>query len=195
MNEKELLQWLKNETDDPFFKVFDKYFKDVTEDYQRAIEVASIPHWFDEGIFKGIVDKDIQHDPADLYKFVTEMPFCESYDARNGYNVKKAIRLAVRIRLMCERPERFEELSARAAEAFTGHNLTYEVERIFHLLWTDAAFAGEKILALENELARDSAKSLALASSFQECKTVDCAKYPLVFGLSLIHISEPTRPY
>lgn len=182
MDEKELVQWLKNLQDDPFYKVFDDYFQNASPNHQRAIEVASIPHWFNEKIYQALIDEDMRPDFASHFKLVAELPFCESYDARKGYNLKKALRLGIRTNLRFERPERFRELSKRASEAFSENNPTVRTEKAFHLLWVDHALAGEEILALEHQVSQNSGESLALVAAFQECELVDPAKYPIVFG-------------
>src|SRR4051794_5317053 len=86
---------------------------------REALEAAAIPHWFTAPA----IAKLLQNDDATAAKYLEglkTLPMVETFATRDGWNVHEATRLALRSHLVREDPERFQKLSARAAETFRG---------------------------------------------------------------------------
>ena len=88
-----------------------------TQDHLRmCMDVASVVHWFDPSLLAALVDREID----DLFSRLIGLPFIERYPARGdlAHNLHQATRSPWRSRLRREYPQRFDELSERAAELF-----------------------------------------------------------------------------
>jgi tetratricopeptide (TPR) repeat protein len=110
---------------------------------RTALEVAAVPHWFDAKILSTLLETD-EASASKLLKDLCSLPMVESFPIREGWNVHEATRLALRNRLAKEEPERLAELSARAAQYFSGSDPAARVEAIYHrLLAAPEKAAGE----------------------------------------------------
>ena len=131
------------------------------------LEAAAIPHWFDADILAALLDTDA--DTAARYDaLLVTVPQVESFKARNAHNVHEATRLALRKQLATENRPRFDALSRRAADCFTGPEAYQRIEALYHRLTTDEpAQAAAALLALYQEWARagrfEPLQALALA--------------------------------
>ena len=111
---------------------------------REALEAAAIPHWFNAKI----LGKLLEVDETTSERFIAglkELPFVERFEARGGWNVHEATRLALRSEWAADRAARFLELSDRAAELFGGEEPQQQVEWVYHWLIADPV-EGEKAL-------------------------------------------------
>ena len=108
---------------------------------KAAAEAVAIPHWFNAITLAALMPE--QADQADyLMNQLQALPMVESYITGNGepaWNVHEATRLALRDRLLAHDPERFRQLSQRAADSYGTANpeaadLVLTSEHLYHQL-------------------------------------------------------------
>ena len=100
---------------------------------REALEAAAIPHWFDDRILARLLDTDA-NEAAVLKERLQSLPMVEPFASREGWNVHESTRLALRRKIHGDQPERFRELSARAAACWPEDGVIPRVEAIYHRL-------------------------------------------------------------
>jgi RNA polymerase sigma factor (sigma-70 family) len=100
---------------------------------REALEAAAIAHWFTEETLVNLLKID-QAKSVRYLEALKTLPMVEVFSERAGWNVHEASRLGVRARLARTEPQRFRELSSRAAAVFAEDYDYQRVERIYHLL-------------------------------------------------------------
>lgn len=119
---------------------------------KMAAEVAAIPHWFDAKSLAALLPDHAAHANG-LLEQLKALPMVEPYTRDNGgpaWNIHEATRLALRDRLWENEPERFKELSRRAAVAYgtadsADPDFVLTCEHLYHALAGQTA-AGETAL-------------------------------------------------
>jgi len=87
---------------------------------KAAAEVAAIPHWFDEQTLAALLPEQATQ-AGTLVERLKALPMVEPFTRSGGspaWNIHEATRLALRDRLLGTDPERFCQLSRRAAAAY-----------------------------------------------------------------------------
>jgi tetratricopeptide (TPR) repeat protein len=105
------------------------------EKVRTALEVAAVPHWFDEKILAALLDPPLATDADVLAAQLRRLPVVEPFPARGpgAANVHEATRLALRARMKAESPERLRALSARARACFAGDTAPHtRIEALYH---------------------------------------------------------------
>src|SRR5881394_3220394 len=72
---------------------------------RTALEAAAVPHSFNATIFARLLEVELPEAEA-LTRELAGFSFVETFPLRGGWNVHKLIRLAVRLKLHREEPER-----------------------------------------------------------------------------------------
>lgn len=120
---------------------------------KAAAEVAAIPHWFDEKTLSALLPEHA--DQADcLLEQLKALPMVEPYTRGTGepaWNIHEATRLALRDRLLATDPERFRQLSQRAAAAYgspdaAAPDFVLTCEHLYHAL-AGQTVAGDAAMA------------------------------------------------
>jgi hypothetical protein len=145
MDVQEIIERLKAAGDDPFSRALatlDIVLSDQEPDLRRAIEVAAIPHWFDESLLAEMLG------PDDYIERLSKLPMVEAFAARGGWNVHETTRLAIRRDLYNWQPDRFRELSTGAAKCFSGNSTHQLVETVYHRLTSSPVEGGEELARL-----------------------------------------------
>jgi tetratricopeptide (TPR) repeat protein len=106
---------------------------------KQALVAAAIPHWFTADTLSALLDEDLRPSAEKLHAAVIALPMVEEYPERQAHAVHDQTRLALRDRLWAEQPERFRELSRRAATAYgnaddTAPDFTLTCEHLYHQL-------------------------------------------------------------
>lgn len=164
------------------------------EGLRRAVEAAAVPHWFDPAILAQLLDDDLAAAAGDWYRQVVATPFCEPFPRRSGHNLHEATRRGLRRRLSVQDPQRFSDLTRRAAGAFAGSTVSERIERVFHRLWADPEPTGSEIRQLEFDLRHRAEDGLALAAALHECISDESAP-PLVRGWAYWTTGTVREPY
>jgi tetratricopeptide (TPR) repeat protein len=105
------------------------------EKVRTALEVAAVPHWFDEKILAALLDPPLAAEAEALAAQLRRLPVVEPFPARGpgASNVHEATRLALRARMKAESPERLRALSARAQACFAGDAAPHaRIEALYH---------------------------------------------------------------
>jgi|GEM_PF-1649588 len=138
-------------------------------DLRQAIFAAAIPHFFNEFILAAMLGDSDRPQKKNLFTELCKLPFCETFELRDGFNFKKLYRTALRNRLYNEDRSRFEVLSGLAASCFNGGRVHEKAERLYHLLWANNPVASCEIAAFAaaEQSTFDNAQSLSTA--FSEC--------------------------
>ena len=105
------------------------------EKVRTALEVAAVPHWFDEKILAALLDSPLATDAEALAARLRRLPVVEPFPARGpgAANVHESTRLALRARMKAESPERLHALSARARACFAGDTAPHaRIEALYH---------------------------------------------------------------
>jgi len=126
-----LLQQAKGDPQSLALVTLDLLLASKPEALRRAVEAAAVPHWFDEAIFARLLDDDLRSAAGDWYREIVAMPFCEPFRQRGGHNVHEATRRGLRHRLAAQDPQRFRDLTRRAATTFAGNSVAERIERAF----------------------------------------------------------------
>ena len=112
------------------------------EKVRVALEVASVPHWFDEAILVALLEPPLADEVAFLARRLCELPVVEPFPARGPacWNVHKEARLALRRRLFLRTPDRFYAICAKAIAYARGlpeveaHKPDVRIEALYHQL-------------------------------------------------------------
>jgi len=127
------------------------YAEDEQEGLREAIRAAAVPHWFDADILAALLEASVA-EGARIYDVLKKLPFVEVFPARKASNIHERTRLNLLGRLARDDPEKYRELSARAAEYFKqGREAYNRVEAIYHLLIADGVTAGSELAGLSDE--------------------------------------------
>lgn len=168
----ELLKSTQNDPDAASLATFDILISTADELLRQAVEAAAIPHWFDAKILQQLVDINEQSTADAVFRRITALPFCESFEQRNGFNVQKGIRNAIRSRLFRDDPKRFQSLTTNAKTAFDQSTSHHRIESAYHQLWLNAEEAGPVIRRLEFDLRHSEEDSMVMAATFQDCLAI-----------------------
>src|SRR5438270_9085595 len=98
---------------------------------REALEAAAIPHWFDDLILARLLDTDAD-EAAALREHLINLTQVEPFPERGGWNVHESTRRALRLEMCRKDPERFRNLSARAADCWPGEQVMSRIETIYH---------------------------------------------------------------
>src|ERR1700721_422968 len=82
-----------------------------------GFEAAVIPHWFDCHILRHLMQVD-EKTANEVLRELCHLPMVELFVVRDGWHVTELARLAFRVHMVVEEPDRFRGLSERAAECF-----------------------------------------------------------------------------
>ena len=147
---------------------------------RSALEAASIPHWFDRAILLQLLDRESSSDFDDIFEKISKSLLCEPFSSRNGFNVKKQFRAALRYRLSTENPGQVRTLTRRAIDAFTNDDPTHRVERAYHQLWAEPSNVEATLATLVEDLSRQDQALLQLAITFRDCAIKDSTIPPTI---------------
>ncbi|MDB6025452.1 MAG: hypothetical protein JWM68_1675 [Verrucomicrobiales bacterium] len=108
---------------------------------RAAAEMAAIPHWFDAKTLAALLPEQATQ-AENLVAQLAALPMIEPYHRAHGdpaWNVHEATRLALRDRLLANEPERFRQLSRRAAASYGSANpdapdFALTCEHLYHQL-------------------------------------------------------------
>jgi tetratricopeptide (TPR) repeat protein len=103
---------------------------------RAACHAAAVPHSFNAAILARLLGVDLP-EAEDLTRELAGLSFVETFPLRGGWNVHKRIRLAMRLKLQRDDPERFKLLSERAGACSYGDQVVNRVEAIYHGLSSD----------------------------------------------------------
>lgn len=151
----------------------DSVVANASDRYRLVLEAASIPHWFDRAILLRLLDAQPLQDFGDVFEQVVKSPFCELFSSRNGFNVKKQFRAALRYRLRTQNPDHFRRLTSLAIDAFSNDDPIHEVERAYHILWGYPSNVHATLTALIDSQRNQDKVLLQIAIAFRDCATDD----------------------
>ena len=121
------------------------------EPLRVALDAAAVLHWFDEGLLVKMLD--ITDDEArKRFKGLKALPFVERYlrGKHDLRNVHESTRLGWRKQFAHEQPERFADLSAKAAACFADDfTPAGRIEWIYHLLCGDPERGATELESLD----------------------------------------------
>jgi tetratricopeptide (TPR) repeat protein len=198
MDFQDTLQRLQQASNDPqslALVTCDILLASRPESLRRAVEAAAVPHWFDAEILRHCLDPDLQSAAEQWYRQIVQLPFCERFPLRGGYNLHESTRLALRKRLCAEAPDRLRVFSGRAAEVFAKPSVHARIENAYQELWADPENAGPLIRRLEFDLRHKVEDALAFAVALHECITDDPATPPLVVAWAIWVAATVRAPY
>jgi Tetratricopeptide repeat len=124
------------------------------EKVRTALEVAAVPHWFDEKILAALLNSPLATDAEALAARLRRLPVVEPFPARGpgAANVHEATRLALRARMKAESPERLCALSTGARAYFAGDTAPHaRIEALYHRFTAEPEAAEWECGALANE--------------------------------------------
>jgi tetratricopeptide (TPR) repeat protein len=142
------------------------------ESLRNALEAAAIPHWCDVATLAALCQVTRPESEALLARLIT-LSVVEAFRARgdNSVNVHEASRLAIRKWISVEQPEKFRELSARAAARFADDPTpSGRIEWIYHLLSADPEGGATALQKLDREWSNQARPEdrYAFAAALQE---------------------------
>jgi tetratricopeptide (TPR) repeat protein len=141
------------------------------ESLRAALDAAAVLRWFDPGLLAKMLNT--RHDDAQqLFEALKALPFVELYGRGGGSfrNVHESTRLGWRKQIAHNRPERFRDLSSRAAACFAD-DLTSSgrIEWIYHLLCHDPDRGATELEKLDREWSSTHVEDrYALAAALRE---------------------------
>src|SRR5262245_47743622 len=97
----------------------DIFLADRGPGVREALEAAAVPHWFDADILAALLGVALER-ATTVCDDLRALPMVEVFEARAGWNVHEAARLAIRSRMAGSQNDRFVKLSRLAAECFSG---------------------------------------------------------------------------
>jgi tetratricopeptide (TPR) repeat protein len=115
----------------------------------EAMEAAAIPHWFTPAILAKLLSID-ETTAAQRVERLQQLPMVEHFAARDAWNVHEATRLALRLRLATENPNRFRQVSELAAQCFPGKEPFQRLETVFHSVVAAPEAAEKELFGLWN---------------------------------------------
>jgi tetratricopeptide (TPR) repeat protein len=106
---------------------------------RAALEIASVPHWFDEEILGILLDEPLSPEAQSLASQLRSLPVVEPFPARGpgAANVHETARLALRRRMKKESADRLVALSKRAQFYFGGKAPHLRIEALYHQFTVD----------------------------------------------------------
>jgi tetratricopeptide (TPR) repeat protein len=118
-----------------------------------ALEVASVPHWFDEKILSSLLELPLADDVLTITSQLLRLPVIESFPARgpSAANVRGTSRLILRERMKNEAPDRLSLLSKHAKACFEGAAPHLRIEALYHAFSINAEVAEQEFTALCEE--------------------------------------------
>jgi hypothetical protein len=176
MNNESLLKALLDAKGDPqklALATIDAFFSAGGDDMRRAIEAAAMPHWFNSTILEELLDEELKPRVQTLLGEISGLPFCEPFEQRQGFNVNKVSRSAIRNRLFIEHRGRFVALTKHAIDVFNGDSISDRLERAFHMLWAAPECASQFLPELVAELQEKPDALVLMATLFRECMSED----------------------
>jgi hypothetical protein len=134
---------------------------------RQAVCAVAIPHFFNEAILSAMLGDSDRSQERNLFLQLCQLPFCETFELRDGFNFKKRYRTALRNRLFKDDRSRFEMLSGLAASYFSGERVHEKAERLYHLIWANDPIASREIaeFALDEQSTLDNTQALSSAFS------------------------------
>jgi tetratricopeptide (TPR) repeat protein len=120
------------------------------QDLRAVIEAAAIPHWYTPEILAQMLGVD-QALAEEYVRRLRQLSMVESFEARGGWNVHEATRLALRRDLYSNQAERFRELSSAASKCFAGDSSHEQIEALYHCLTSEPVKGGGQLKKLESE--------------------------------------------
>jgi RNA polymerase sigma factor (sigma-70 family) len=123
------------------------------EDLREALQVAAVPHWFNEEILAHLLEPSLSVEAEALSALLRRLPIVEPFPARGpgAINVHDAVRLALRTRMKDASPERLITLSARAQVCFKGQAPPLRIEALYHRFTAEPEAAERECATLYNE--------------------------------------------
>jgi len=113
--------------------VTENLLKSLPTELATALWAAAIPHWFDADILAALCP-ELTDRAEELYRQLQTISCVEVF-ADRGHNVHELTRNHLLDHLWQDNPERFRDLSRKAAAYFTqGNKPEIQIERIYHLL-------------------------------------------------------------
>jgi tetratricopeptide (TPR) repeat protein len=168
--------------------------RDEREKVREALEVAAIPHWFDERILAALLEIEVAKTVALLVR-LRELNVVEPFFARGpgAMNVHQTVRTALRRRLAMEDPYRMHTLSSLAYRHFAARDATPAViERLYHRFISDSARVADKCGAIFREWSAAGRHEplLALRTMLEELLNLEPWALPagLVRGAALYYL-------
>jgi|JFJP01.1.fsa_nt_gi hypothetical protein len=109
------------------------WLESLQEDLVTALWAMAVPHWFDADILVALCPELIDRS-EEIYRQLQDLSCVEVF-AERGYNVHELTRNQLLDRLWKDNPERFCDLSSRAAVYFAkGDKPEVQIEWIYHLV-------------------------------------------------------------
>jgi len=104
------------------------------EKLRAALQVAAIPHWFDEKTLEVLLDGPLAAEVQLIASQLRRLPVVEPFPARGtgAANVHETSRLALRSWMKGESPDRLAALSERAKIYFDGKAPHLRIEALYH---------------------------------------------------------------
>lgn len=141
-----------------------------SSELRQAIFAVAIPHFFNEAILAAMLGYSDRSQARNLFLQLCQLPFCETFELREGFNFKKLYRTALRNRLYNEDRSRFEMLSGLAASYFDGERVYEKAERMYHLIWANNPIASREITVFAAGEQSTFDNTQALSSAFSDCQ-------------------------
>ena len=127
--------------------VIENLLESLPEDVKSALWALAIPHWFDADILAALCPELADH-ADEIYRQLQTISCVEMFPER-GHNVHELTRNHLLDRLWQDNPERFRELSAKAASYFAdGNKPEMQIERIYHLVIAEPANENSELFNL-----------------------------------------------
>lgn len=152
---------------------------------QLAVSAVAIPHFFTEAILSTMLGGSDRSQKKNLFYQLCQLPFCETFELRDGFNFKKLYRTALRNRLYNDNRSRFELLSELAASCFNGKRVFEKAERLYHLLWANNPVASREIAAFAAVEQSTFDNTQALSSALSDCQEPGLSIPPGIFAWSV----------
>jgi tetratricopeptide (TPR) repeat protein len=117
---------------------------------RQALEVAAVPHWFDERVLAALLEIEVARAVALLVR-LRELNVVEPFPARGpgAMNVHQAVRTALRAHLATDDFDRIRTLSSLAYRHFAAEDGTPAVvEALYHRFVSDPAGVADKCGAI-----------------------------------------------
>jgi hypothetical protein len=123
------------------------------EKLRVALQVAAVPHWFDEEILALLLDIPLVLEAQSLAAQLRRLSVVEPFPARGpgAANVRENARLALRRRMKSESPDWFAALSTRAQVYFEGKAPHLRIEALYHRFTTQPEAAEQECATLYHE--------------------------------------------
>ena len=123
----------------------------LPEDVESALWAVAIPHWFDAEILAALCP-ELADRADEIYRQLQDLSCVEVFPER-GHNVHELTRNQLLDRLRQHNPERFRDLSGKAAEYFANvDNQEFKIEWIYHLMATREDRGVNELVNLVNDL-------------------------------------------